>query len=129
MNIKSIPKTPLRSELINQSLYLPTFLKRLSDPAIRTVMLCGCGGGFDFVHSMILYPELKRLGKTIVIGSYSFGNPQYIKENAEVIFQEGNVIAKRVRASSISIYPYYAPEINVCSFLDRHYPDEALINR
>jgi hypothetical protein len=123
MDLKSIPETPC--ELINQSLYLPSFIKRLSDPAIRTIMLCGCGGGFDFVHSMILYPELKRLGKSIVIGSYSFGHPHEIEGDAEIIFREDMVLVKRVKATSISTYPYYAPEINVCSFLDRHYPDEA----
>ncbi len=54
------------------SLLTPGFVQRLSDPSIKTVMLCGCGGGFDFVHSLVLYPELRRLGKSIIIGSYSF---------------------------------------------------------
>src|SRR5262245_57777312 len=35
---------------------LSTFVARVADPAIRTVLLCGCGGGFDFVHSLTLYP-------------------------------------------------------------------------
>jgi hypothetical protein len=30
---------------------MPTFFRRLADPSIETVMLCVCGGGFDFVHS------------------------------------------------------------------------------
>ncbi len=60
---------------LEHSLFLPPFLRRLADPSVKTVMLCGCGGGFDFVHSLLLYPELKRLGKSVVIGSYSFGNP------------------------------------------------------
>ena len=57
---------------------MPTFLRKLADPSIKTVMLCGCGGGFDFVHSLTLYPELQRLGKKVVIGSYSFGDPNKI---------------------------------------------------
>ena len=40
----------------------PTFLRQLSEPSIRTVLICGCGGGFDFIHGMLLYPELRRLG-------------------------------------------------------------------
>ena len=32
------------------SFLVPTFLRMLADPSIKTVMLCGCGGGFDFVH-------------------------------------------------------------------------------
>ena len=50
----------------DSSLLLPTFLRRLADPDVKTVMLCGCGGGFDFVHSLLLYPELRRLGKSVV---------------------------------------------------------------
>jgi hypothetical protein len=67
------------------SFFLPPFLRRLADPSIKTVMLCGCGGGFDFVHSLLLYPELRRLGKLVVIGSYSFGNPHRITGDAEII--------------------------------------------
>jgi len=52
------------------SFLVPTFLRMLADPSIKTVMLCGCGGGFDFVHSLTLYPELRRLGKGVVIVSY-----------------------------------------------------------
>src|SRR5258708_1061020 len=60
------------------SLLLPAFLRRLADPSVRTVLLCGGGGGFDFVHSLALYPELVRLGKAVVLGSYSFGDPDKI---------------------------------------------------
>jgi hypothetical protein len=35
------------------SLLLPAFVRRLGDPSIRTVLLCGCGGGFDFVHALV----------------------------------------------------------------------------
>ena len=106
------------------SLFLPTFLELLADPSIRTVMLCGCGGGFDFVHSMVLYPELKRLGKSVVIGSYSFGTPQEIGGDAPVMFDVDGVTAKRVSAASVP-HPYYGPEVHVCSFLDDRYPEDA----
>jgi hypothetical protein len=106
------------------SLFLPTFLASLADPSIRTVMLCGCGGGFDFVHSLVLYPELKRLGKNVVIGSYSFGNPERIEGDAPVVFDVDGVIAKRVTAASIPD-PYYGPEVHACNFLDQRYPESA----
>ncbi len=83
------------------SLFLPTFLQRLADPSVKTVLLCGCGGGFDFVHSLILVPELRRLGKSVVIGSYSFGDPESIGGQAEVVFQEGDCLVKRVCSASI----------------------------
>ena len=63
---------------------LPGFVRRLASPEIRTVLLCGCGGGFDFVHALMLWPELRRLGKQVVVGSYSFGDPRKI-EQAEAL--------------------------------------------
>ena len=106
------------------SLLLAEFLVRLADPSVQTVMLCGCGGGFDFVHSLILYPELTRLGKRIVIGSYSFGDPNEITGDAPVVFDTEGVIAKRVTAASVPV-PYYGPEVHVCSYLDGQFPQNA----
>jgi len=60
------------------SLLAPSFLARLEDPEVKTILVVGCGGGFDFVHGMVLYPELVRLGKKVVIGSNSFGDPSAI---------------------------------------------------
>ena len=108
----------------NDSFFLPHFLRRLADPLVKTVMLCGCGGGFDFVHSLLLYPELKRLGKSVVIGSYSFGDPNRITGDAETIFDSGQAIAKRVTGASRPD-PYYGPEVHVCSYLDSLYPASA----
>jgi hypothetical protein len=99
---------------------LPTFAARLADPAIRTVLLCGCGGGFDFVHSLALYPELHRLGKTVIIGSYSFGNPAEIS-GAVPVFSEDGAIAVRATASNVAD-AHYGPEVHVCSYLDSIYP-------
>ncbi len=103
---------------------LPTFLRRLSAPSIKTVMLCGCGGGFDFVHSLTLYPQLRQLGKSIVIGSYSFGDPEKITGETEIVFSESDVVVKRVTAETTAD-PYYGPEVHVCSFLDSQYPESA----
>jgi hypothetical protein len=105
----------------SSSILLPTFLKTLADPSIKTVMLCGCGGGFDFVHSLTLYPELRRLGKSVVIGSYSFGNPREITGDTETVFDDSGCTVKRVSAASTP-RPHYGPEVHVCSFLDGCYP-------
>jgi hypothetical protein len=110
--------------LAEYSLFLPPFLCRLADQSVKTVMLCGCGGGFDFVHSLMFYPELKRLGKSVVIGSYSFGNPNRITGDAETIFDRGGAVAKRVTGAS-QPDPYYGPEVHVCSYLDSLYPASA----
>ena len=102
---------------------LPTFVARLADPSIRTVLLCGCGGGFDFVHSLTLYPELRRLGKTVVIGSYSFGNPAKIS-GAVPVFEQDGATAVRVTAANVAD-SHYGPEVHVCSYLDAVYPASA----
>lgn len=106
------------------SFLTPKFVQQLSDPDIKTILLCGCGGGFDFVHSMVLYPELIRLGKQIIIGSYSFGQPSEIKGHAPVVFEYGNAIVKRVTAQS-KPPQFYCPEVHLCAFLDQQYPDSA----
>src|SRR5215471_11563329 len=105
------------------SFLMPTFFRRLADPSIKTVMLCGCGGGFDFVHSLTLYPELRRLGKTVVIGSYSFGNPAKIA-GAVPVFAENGAVAMRVTAGNVAD-AHYGPEVHVCSYLDGVYPSAA----
>jgi len=108
----------------DHSRLLPTFLCRLADPRIRTVLLCGCGGGFDFVHALLLYPELRRMGKTVVLGSYSFGDPREIGDPAPVFFERDAAMAKRVTAGSRPALDY-CPEVHVASFLDERYPEEA----
>lgn len=105
------------------SLMLPGFLARLADPAIRSVLLCGCGGGFDFVHALLLYPELVRLGKKVTVGSYSFGQAADLG-NAETFFSSGDALARRVTASSTAP-SHYGPEVHVCSFLDQRFPERA----
>lgn len=102
---------------------LPAFARKLHDPEVKTVLLCGCGGGFDFVHGLMLYPELRRLGKRVVISSYSFGDPARIGE-APVVFEEGGALVKRVTARSTPPRSY-APEVHSAAFLDLHFPGEA----
>lgn len=104
------------------SFQLPTFLMQLANPDIKTILLCGCGGGFDFVHSLVLYPELRELGKKVIIGSYSFGDPDKISGDAPIVFHHKKTIVKQVTARSTPDKAY-APEIHVCSYLDLHYPD------
>ncbi len=87
-------------------------------------MLCGCGGGFDFLHSMTLYPVLRSWGKEVVIGSYSFGDPGRIGGVAPVVFDREGATVRRVTAESVPD-PTYGPEVHLCSFLDDEYPDDA----
>eukprot|EP01123_Difflugia_compressa_P014814 TRINITY_DN8032_c0_g1_i1.p1 TRINITY_DN8032_c0_g1~~TRINITY_DN8032_c0_g1_i1.p1 ORF type:complete len:379 (+),score=59.42 TRINITY_DN8032_c0_g1_i1:23-1138(+) len=109
---------------VDLSYLLPTFLRRLSDPSIKTVMMAGCGGGYDFVHSMNLYPELRRLQKEVIIVSYSFGNVKNIQGDAPVVWKRGSLLVKEVTGASTP-NAYYAPEVHMASFLDMQYPQTA----
>jgi hypothetical protein len=71
----------------------------------------------------MLYPELERLGKRVIIHSYSFGDPGRI-DGGEVWFEESGVMVKRVDATCTAD-PHYGPEVHACSFLDERYPDAA----
>jgi len=101
----------------------PSFVARLADPDVRTVMLCGCGGGFDFVHAMTLVPTLVALGKHVVIGSYSFGDPLRIG-GATRVFEDGDAVAVQVDAHCTAD-PYYGPEVAIAAFLDEAFPARA----
>ena len=108
--------------------FTPSGWQKLCDPSIRTVLMVGCGGGFDFVHSLILYDSLVKLGKTIIVGSYSFGNPLEIRGESMKEF-EYECVSKGPRVflvdSSCEGNPAYCPEIGFCCFLDQKYPGKA----
>jgi hypothetical protein len=106
------------------SLLAPRFLARLARPELRTILLAGCGGGFDFVHAMLLVPELVRLGKRIVIGSYSFGEPTAIGGDSPIVFDDDGIIARRITPASVAD-PHYGPEVHVASFLAERLPAAA----
>lgn len=103
--------------------FMPTFLQKLQHPSIKNILMVGCGGGFDFVHSMFLYSELKKLGKNIVIGSYSWTTTYTMPNEIETVFEWDDVKVKRVNAHS-PIDPLYSPEIHLCGFLDAQYPND-----
>lgn len=106
------------------SLLAPRFVRALGDPSIGTVLICGCGGGFDFVHGLLLLPELWRLGKRVVIASYSFGDPDLIGGAPLVYGAQGDAVVRRVSAAC-EADPYYGPEVHLASMLDIERPAAA----
>jgi hypothetical protein len=122
------------------SLFLPKFLAQLSDPLVRNVLMVGTGGGFDFVHSLLLVPELRRLGKTITMASFSFAQPtQYAGAAASVVWSGDRAVTADDSASSPMLVKllrnaaectaaeesHYAPELHVLSYLDAALPSDA----
>lgn len=61
------------------SFLLPSFYARLA--AADRVLIAGCGGGFDFLHSMLIYPELIRMGLELCFFAILFF--------PELLFNEG----------------------------------------
>lgn len=102
---------------------LPTFLRRLLAPQVKTILLGGCGGGFDFLHAMALVPLLRSAGKQVVIHSFSFGDPQRISDSP-VVFEEGDAVVKQVTGRSRPDSTY-GPEVHLCSFLDGRFSTTA----
>ena len=112
------------------SYLLPGFARLLADPAVRTVMMCGCGGGFDFVHGQALYPELVRLGKRVVIATYTFGKNQRFRNATK--YWDGTAAAGHSDAcvvvngqTELKEPRGYAPDVLTCRFLDTKYPQRA----
>lgn len=101
----------------------PSFISRLRDPEIKNVFITGCGGGFDFVHGMLLYPALIELGKNVVIGSYSFGLPDKLPEDAPT-FDSGSDLKVQIVNGSMTADEHYAPEINLCRYLDEAFENK-----
>jgi hypothetical protein len=105
---------------------IPSFVRELSNPNIINVFLTGCGGGFDFVHTLNLYKDLVDCyHKNIVIGSYSFGDPTTIQGGECVFLDVEGVYVYKVNGSCTSTSNHYNPEILICQFLDLEYPDKA----
>jgi hypothetical protein len=108
----------------------------LKDPKIHSVLLVGCGGGFDFVHSLLIYDDLINLGKEIYVGSYSFGDPRDYSAtpSLEPIFSHpynknptSDILSPVVYriSSKCSGSKGYCPELGYCSYLDQRYPSKS----
>jgi hypothetical protein len=103
--------------------WTPAFLRRLEADDVRTVLLAGCGGGFDFVHALMLWPGLRRLGKRVLVHSYSFGDPERI-EGAPAVYTNGDAVVRRAHARCVPA-ANYGPEVHAASFLDLQRPADA----
>lgn len=119
----------------------PSFLRLLRDERVHTVLIAGCGGGFDFMHSGHFIPMLLAWNKTLIFHSYSFGDPTTITGAAK--FTADASVPAEVRESvppmmANCAWPAvcvvdgncvsrsnYGPEVALCSFLDKRFPDRA----
>jgi hypothetical protein len=110
---------------------IPAFWKQLLHSDVKNILVTGAGGGFDFVHSMLLYPTLMKAGKKVVFGSYSFGDPDKIQggpSNHELNYLPTGHRNERAGTGTVKLVdatcmhdPKYCPEVGLCRFLDEHF--------
>lgn len=85
------------------------------------------GTSFDFVHSMLLLPQLKAAGKQVVFLSYSFGVVNNLKGDSPVVYSAPSPNGPHVKlvSAKTEAWAQYRPELSYVTFLDQLYPNEA----
>jgi hypothetical protein len=107
-----------------------SFIKNISDPSIKTILLCGCGGGFDFTHSSILIPLLKNLKKKLIFASFSFTEQSLLPQNSKLYYQFKNeranchIVKSDKSWNDKKIEKIEAPEVHFIKVLNQNYPEE-----
>ena len=105
--------------------YEPIWLKHIKDPKVKTILITGCGGGFDFTHSLLLIPSIIQLQKHFVIISNSFTNI-YCMSDFEVVYQskkERRCVGRLIIPKEMDFQGYF-PEIHLVNYLAKVYgPD------
>ena len=114
----------LRNAFDNHCYFGPKFLHLLQDENIKTILVAGCGGGFDFVHSGLLYPTLRKMGKRVFFLSYSFGVTNKLSQHAPVFFEAKNgACCKKVTTKTVAS-SHYRPEVGYLQFLEKVFPED-----
>ena len=76
----------------------------------QTILLAGCGGGFDIFCGLPLYFAMREMGKTVHLANLSFSQVEY--STGERIIPG----LMKVDASTRSRLPYF-PELHLCHWL------------
>lgn len=105
---------------------IPKWIQVLSDPETHNILFFGCGGGYDFVHSLIILPDLIRSGKKVVIVSNSFTKVYQDYKNYETAYQHPanpKIIAKNIIPGIEEPKSGYIPEKLLVNFLAEKHPN------
>jgi hypothetical protein len=105
------------------SAFIPRWLQKLSNPACKTVLFYGCGGGFDFTHCILLIPSLVSSGKRVVILSNSFTNVSHAYSSSETYYCDPltGAVVKRIKPNGPG--EGYVLEQAVVDFFADRFPD------
>lgn len=104
----------------------PKYLQILADPLTKSILFFGCGGGYDFVHSLLLIPALLKAGKRVVIVSNSFTKVHESYKSYETVYQDPR--PKHIEAVAKLLIPGgpkvngYVPEKLLVDFLEENLP-------
>ena len=89
-------------------MFSPPFLEKLE--SAQTVLLAGCGGGFDFFCGLPLYDALKRAGKTVHLANLSFSDLDGAQ--GEMVTPHLMRVTKDTRGNE-----RYFPEMHFCRWM------------
>ena len=108
---------------------VPRFIQILAEPETKNIMFLGCGGGYDFIHSLLLFPDLINSNKNIVIASNSFSQVDISYKNFETVYQSSNnpsIVAKLIIPGQSEPRSGYIPEKIFCDFVSKQFPNAHL---
>lgn len=69
----------------------------------KRIFIVGCGGGYDIMSGLPLYFRLKDLGIDVILGNFSFTNPEKYRKTAEKICEHAYRITPEIQEPEISI--------------------------
>eukprot|EP01064_Diplonema_japonicum_P030530 TRINITY_DN520_c0_g2_i3.p1 TRINITY_DN520_c0_g2~~TRINITY_DN520_c0_g2_i3.p1 ORF type:complete len:544 (+),score=80.94 TRINITY_DN520_c0_g2_i3:73-1632(+) len=105
---------------------LPSFITQLYDSSVQNILFLGCGGGHDFVTSMLLYRDLTLAGKTVTVLSNSFSDVG-LHADTPVVFDDNNGctvkrVGKDTKMNVGKLHEGFCPEIHLAGFLSDNLP-------
>jgi hypothetical protein len=106
---------------------IPKWLRNLASPECHSILFFGCGGGFDFTHSLLLLPSLLRAGKRITILSNSVTNVATAYASYPTYFSDPRdpyrTPVKQLVPRGLKSGDAYVPEQALVEFIGDRYPD------
>jgi len=85
----------------------------------KTIIIAGCGGGYDLFGGLIFYHRLKTIAKKIILVNYSFTPVKLLEETSQKINDHLYVVTPDIKLpSSVPYYPeaYLSIELNQCVY-------------
>ncbi|OHT07428.1 hypothetical protein TRFO_24395 [Tritrichomonas foetus] len=103
---------------------LPRWIRILQDDSVQNILLTGCGGGFDFSHSLLIVPFIVQMNKKLIIVSNCFSTINLSYCDYETVYTRGNrSLAKRIVPGKAKPNDGYIPEKLFIDNVFEHFPN------